>query len=104
MALPTAPSCFGSSSSNVTLPGLFGHPSSDTAHFEAVGSATTTAGVCTILGSISGVNWATITTLTFTSGTGNTPQFFASSAIKYNFYKAALSGMSGGSITAWINS
>ena len=104
MALPTAPSLFGIASTNSILPGVFGHPASDTVHFEAVGSVAGVAATVAFIGSVSGVNWNNVTTLTFTAGTGNTAQFYASSAVKYNYYKCQVSGLSGGSISAWINS
>ena len=104
MSLPTVPNCFGIATTNCILPGIFGHPASDTVHIEAIGSTSTTAATVAILGSISGVNWTNVTTLTFTSGTGNVAQFYASAAIKYNYYKCQVSGLSGGNIQAWINS
>ncbi len=104
MALPTAPSCFGIASTVSIMPGVFGHPASDTVHIEAIGSLSTTTATVAILGSISGVNWNNVTTLTFTSGTGNIAQFYASNTIKYNYYKCQVTALSGGTITAWINS
>ena len=78
------------------------HPQGDTIHFEACGSASTVAGVVNIQGSISGQNWATINSLTFTSGTGNVAQFYSSSAVRFNFYRANVTGLSGGSMQVWI--
>ena len=104
MSQVTSPNIFGIASTNSTLPGVFGHPNSPVVHFEAIGSAAGVAATVTFLGSVSGVNWANVTTLTFTAGTGNVAQFYASSAIKYNYYKCQVSGLTGGHISAWINS
>ena len=78
------------------------HPPGDTVHFEAVGSAVGVAAVVNIQGSISGQNWSTITALTFTAGTGNVAQFFASNTVRFNFYRANVTGLSGGSMQVWI--
>ena len=80
------------------------HPGGDTVHFEACGSVSTVAGVVNFQGSISGQNWTTINSLTFTSGTGNVAQFYSSSSVRFNFYRVNVTGLSGGAMSVWINS
>ena len=97
------PTLFGIASSNSTMPGILPKPANGIVHFEAVGSASTTAATVTFQGSISGTNWTTIgSAMTFTSGTGNVAQFAVTSAINYSFYRCVISGLTGGSISAWM--
>ena len=97
------PTLFGIVSANSTMPGVLPKPALGIVHFEAVGSTSTTAATVTFQGSISGTNWNNIgSAMTFTSGTGNVAQFAATSAVNYQFYRCVVSGLSGGSISAWM--
>jgi hypothetical protein len=97
------PRLFGVASVNSTMPGVLTRSETGIAHFEAVGSLSTTAASVQFQGSISGTNWNNVgSALTFTSGTGNVAQFQVNTSVNYNFYRCVVSGVSGGSISAWM--
>ncbi len=98
-----SPALFGIAFTNQTMPGILNKSTTGIAHFEAVGSLSTTAATVQFQGSISGSNWNNVgSALTFSSGTGNVAQFAANTGINYNFYRCVVSGLSGGSISAWM--
>jgi hypothetical protein len=97
------PALFGIASTNSTMPGILQRSTTGVAHFEAVGSVSTTAATVQFQGSISGINWTNVgSAMTFTSGTGNVAQFAVNTGINYNFFRCVVSGLSGGSISAWM--
>ena len=104
MTTNITPALFGITSTASTLPGIFPKPiNGGIPHFEAVGSLSTTTATVQFQGSVSGQNWNNIgSALTFTSGTGNVAQFLAATSINFNWYRCVVSGISGGSISAWI--
>jgi ABC-type transport system involved in cytochrome c biogenesis permease subunit len=97
------PRLFGVASVNSTMPGILTRSNTGIAHFEAIGSLSTTAATVQFQGSISGQNWSNVgSALTFTSGTGNVAQFVVNTSVNYNFYRCVVSGLSSGSISAWM--
>lgn len=97
------PALFGIANTNSTMPGVLNKSATGIAHFEAIGSLSTTAATVQFQGSISGANWTNVgSALTFTSGTGNVAQFAVNTSVNYNFYRCVVSGLSGGAISAWM--